>query len=194
MLTPREIVFRLNGGGDFTPLGGVELPVLPLMVPPVAPVVPVMAVVVPLGETSGEKMPPSAYSDRFSPYFFAALRSTSRISTSITISARGLSFCSMIFSMMPTTDGGAADGDRVRGLVAGDRRLHRDAGQPDDRAEDLRQLGGVGVRQVERADHLLVVLRVLGRRVLEDEDRLLAQHLVRELVHRHDLVAAPARA
>ena len=25
MLTPREIVFRLNGGGDVTPLGGVDV-------------------------------------------------------------------------------------------------------------------------------------------------------------------------
>ena len=53
---------------------------------------------------------------------------------------------------------------------------------------DLRQLGRVGVREVERPDHLLVVLRVLRRRVREDEDRPLAQHLVRQLVHRHDLV------
>ena len=47
---------------------------------------------------------------------------------------------------------------------------------------------GVGVRDVERPDDLLVVLRVLLRRVREDEDRAVAQDLVRELVHRHDLV------
>jgi hypothetical protein len=60
-------VFRLNGGGGFSALGAVELPVLLLMVPPVAPVVPVIAVVVPAGEVYGEKTAPSAYSDRFRP-------------------------------------------------------------------------------------------------------------------------------
>ncbi|OLD15590.1 MAG: hypothetical protein AUJ01_11910 [Acidobacteria bacterium 13_1_40CM_3_65_5] len=34
----------------------------------------------------------------------------------------------------------------------------------------------------------IFVLRVLGRRVLEDEDRAVAHHFVRQLVHRHDLV------
>ena len=68
---PREIVFRLNGGGD-TPLGPVDVP----------PVVVVVVTVplpdpswcrcrcrraVPAGDTSGEKIAPSAYSDRFRP-------------------------------------------------------------------------------------------------------------------------------
>ena len=50
------------------------------------------------------------------------------------------------------------------------------------------ELGRVGVRHVERPDDLLVVLRVLGRRVREHEDRPLVDDLVRQLVHRHDLV------
>src|SRR5205085_6575873 len=98
------MVLRLKGGGDLTPLGDVDEPVAVLVVPPVAPVVPVVPVVELLGDVSGEKTPPSAYSDRFSPYVLVRDRSTSRISTSITTSARGLSFCSMIFSRMPTTD------------------------------------------------------------------------------------------
>ena len=61
MLTPREIVFRLKGGGDFTPLGGVET--LEVVVP--AP--PVGVVVVVFGDASGENTAPSAYSDRLMP-------------------------------------------------------------------------------------------------------------------------------
>ena len=55
MLTPREIVFRLNGAGDRTPLGAVEVPLLVLVVPvdPVPPVAPVEPVVTLLGEVSG---------------------------------------------------------------------------------------------------------------------------------------------
>jgi len=66
--------------------------VVPVVEPGVVPVVGVWVVVL-VGETSGEKIPPIAYSDRFRPYAFARLRSTSRISISTTISARGLSFC-----------------------------------------------------------------------------------------------------
>src|SRR6185295_2559830 len=105
---PREIVFRLKGDGDRTPLGDVDEPVFVVVgvVPVAAPVpvaVPVPGVVVALGEVSGENTPPSAYSERFNPYVLTRLRSTSRISTSTTISARGLSFCSMIFSRICTT-------------------------------------------------------------------------------------------
>ncbi len=64
MLTPREIVLRLKGGGDLTPLGGVEVPVA--VVVGVVPGV-VGVVVDALGDVSGEKIVPSAYSDRFSP-------------------------------------------------------------------------------------------------------------------------------
>ena len=70
MLTPREMVLRLNGGGGLKPLGPVEVPVFVLVVPPVPPVPPVdpgVAEVLLLGDTSGEKTPPSAYSDRFKP-------------------------------------------------------------------------------------------------------------------------------
>ena len=52
----------------------------------------------------------------------------------------------------------------------------------------MRHLGRVGVGQIERPDHLIVVLRVLGRRVREDENRPLAQHLVRELIRAEDLI------
>ena len=58
------------------------------------------AVVVLVGETSGEKIVPTAYSDRFSPYCLARRRFTSRISTSNMISARALSFCWITFSMI----------------------------------------------------------------------------------------------
>ena len=73
MLTPREIVFRLNAGGDLSPEGATELVgavdvVLPGAgtTPPVAGGV-VVPVVVLLGETSGENTAPSAYSDRLRP-------------------------------------------------------------------------------------------------------------------------------
>ena len=55
-------------------------------------------------------------------------------------------------------------------------------------AENLLQLGRVHVLHVERLDHLLVVLQVVLLIVREDEDRLLVEDLVREPVHRHDLV------
>ena len=93
----------------------------------------------PLGDTSGEKIAAERRTPTGSGRSSScACGSTSRISTSTTISARGLSFCSMIFSRIRTTDARAADGDRVGRLVGDDRRLHRDAGQPDDRAEHLR--------------------------------------------------------
>ena len=71
MLTPREIVFRLNGGGDVTPLGAVDVPVV-VVVPSVVPRRAGRRVAGgrrgrALGDTSGEKTPPSAYSDRFRP-------------------------------------------------------------------------------------------------------------------------------
>ena len=103
-MNPREIVFKLNGGGEATPDGPVDRPALAVVVG----VVPVPAVVVvvaaPPGDTSGESTPPRAYSDRFRPYCLARTRFTSRISTSNMISARALSFCSITFSMICTTD------------------------------------------------------------------------------------------
>jgi hypothetical protein len=67
VLTPREIVFRLNGAGDRTADGEVDVPVAVDVV--VGGVVPVVGVVVvaPLGDVSGEKMAPSAYSERLMP-------------------------------------------------------------------------------------------------------------------------------
>jgi hypothetical protein len=67
VLTPREIVFRLKGAGDLTPDGAVEVPAAVVVV--AAGVVPVAGVdvVAPLGDVSGEKMEPSAYSDRLMP-------------------------------------------------------------------------------------------------------------------------------
>ena len=68
MLTPREIVFRLNGGGDVTPVGGVDVPVRRRRAGAAgAAGRRRLTVVVPLGDTSGEKIAPSAYSDRFRP-------------------------------------------------------------------------------------------------------------------------------
>ena len=64
MLTPREMVLRLKGGGDRTPLGAVDVPVV--VVAGAAPGV-VGVVVAALGDVSGEKIVPRAYSDRFSP-------------------------------------------------------------------------------------------------------------------------------
>src|SRR5581483_5988653 len=107
---PREIVFRLNVGGDATPVGAVDRPVfvdvVPVVVVPGVAVVPGVGVVPPvdvteeLGNTSGENTAPTAYCDSSRPYSFVRVRSTSRISTSMTISARGLSFCWMIRSMI----------------------------------------------------------------------------------------------
>ena len=113
-----------------------------------------VVVVVPLGRDLGREHRRRARTPTGSGRTASrASGSTSRISTSMTISARGLSFCAMIRSMICTTDAGAADGDRVGRLV--DLRSTGwigDAGQPDDRAEHLRQLGRVGVRDVERLD------------------------------------------
>ena len=81
MLTPREMVLRLNGAGERTPDGAVELPVVVVVVVPpvvaagvvgVTPVgvpaaAPGVCEVVAVGDVSGEKMPPRAYSDRFKP-------------------------------------------------------------------------------------------------------------------------------
>src|SRR5262245_21419237 len=100
------MVLRLNGGGDLICEGAVDCPAVVVVVwPPVGVVGPVLVETETLlGDTSGEKMTPSEYSDRLRPYAFVRTRSTSRISTSTTISARGLSFCWMIFSMICTTD------------------------------------------------------------------------------------------
>ena len=73
-------------------------------------------------------------------------------------------------------------------LVELNRRLDRHRRQPDQRAQQLRQLGDVGVRDVERLQHLVVVLRVLLRVVGKHQDRSLALHLVGERVDRHDLL------
>ena len=56
----------------------------------------------PRGSTSGEKAPPIAKLDRSIPNSFARARFTSRICTSMTTSAFGLSFCSTIRSMIAT--------------------------------------------------------------------------------------------
>jgi hypothetical protein len=82
--------------------------------PPAAPVEPA-------GGASGEKATPIAYALRLRPYCFARARFTSSISTSTTISARGLSLVSIRRSMMFAM---AAEphGDRVRRLVRHDHR------------------------------------------------------------------------
>src|SRR3954470_10923204 len=104
---PREIVFRLKGGDDRKPVGAVDVPLV-VVVDPVPPVpVPGVAgvlVVLDDGDTSGENSPPMAYSERFRPYCLARVRFTSRISTSNMISARALSFCSMILPMICTSE------------------------------------------------------------------------------------------
>ena len=61
------MVLRLNGGGETSPLGGVDSPRVTLPVVPPAPGVVVAVVVVAPGDTSGEITPPIAYSDRFNP-------------------------------------------------------------------------------------------------------------------------------
>src|SRR5262245_10178133 len=77
------MVLRLNGGGDGSgALGGA---------------------LVFGGATSGENMNPRAYAFRFNPYCFTRWRLTSRIWTSTTTSARGLSFDRMMRSMMSAT-------------------------------------------------------------------------------------------
>src|SRR4029077_5610130 len=101
---PRVMVFTLNGGGDVPWLGprppDVAAVVMGVVTPPGVDGV---VVVAPFGDTSGEKMQPIAYSDRFSPYCFTRCRLTSMISTSTTTSARGLSFCWISFSKIWTT-------------------------------------------------------------------------------------------
>ncbi len=99
-----------------------------------------------------------------------------------TISAFGLSFWATSRSMISTTGARATDDQRVAGLVRLDHRDDRHPGHAHHRADQLAQLGGVGMRQIERLDDLIVVLRVLLRVVLEDQDRPLAQHLVGEAV------------
>src|SRR5215510_3046953 len=55
------------------------------------------------GSDSGENTVPIWYADRSTPNVFARPRLTSRIWTSMTTSARGLSFASIIFSMIAAT-------------------------------------------------------------------------------------------
>ena len=188
MLTPREIVLRLNGGGDGTPLGGVDVP----------PVVVVPVPCRPGGRAGGRRaarrrLPARRSSRSRSPTGSGrSLRPVPVDLEDLDVDRRSrraaCRSAAMILSMICTTDAVRAHGDRVGRLVGDDRRLHRDAGQPNERAQHLRQLGRIGVRDVERADDLLVVLRVLRRRVREDEDRSLVHDLVRQLVHRHDLI------
>src|SRR5262245_19472605 len=90
------MVFALNGGGETTKLGGVKRPVVPLSPDVVAP-----------AETSGDRMPATAYSDRFKPYCLTRFRLTSRISMSNITSARALSFCAISRSMIWTIGAGA---------------------------------------------------------------------------------------
>ena len=54
--------------------------------------------------------------------------------------------------------------------------------------QDLRQLEWIRMRDVEGADHLLLVLRALLRVVRDDHDRALVDDLVEELIRRDDLV------
>src|SRR5262245_57317395 len=63
---PRVIVFRLKTGGGTIALGPVERPVFVLVVPPPG-VVGAPALEMTVGEVSGEKIAPTAYSDRFHP-------------------------------------------------------------------------------------------------------------------------------
>src|SRR5262245_38108635 len=102
---PWVIVFRLKGGPGVTCDGCVERPFAAVtLVVGCWPFVGVVVVAArPLGETSGEKTPPIAYSDRLNPYCLARWRLTSRISTSMTTSAFGLSFCAIIFSRICAT-------------------------------------------------------------------------------------------
>ena len=90
--------------------------------------------------------------------------------------------------MISTTELVPAHDDGVGRLVELNDRLNRNAGQPDDRAEQLGQLGDVGVRHVERPHHLLVELGVLRRGVRKHQDRAIAQHLVRQLIDRQNLL------
>ena len=81
------------------------------------------------------------------------------ISTSTTISARGLSFCWISFSKMPTTGAVARiviEFCALFGAIAGWTQM---PGGAERLAEHLRDLGRVAVRQVERLDDLVVVLR-----------------------------------
>ena len=93
---PREIVLALNGGTL------MDVPVPLTVVPPPLPPVPVPppVVVPPVGDTSGEKMPPMVYALRSIPNCLARARFTSMIDTSRTTSARGRSFASITRSMI----------------------------------------------------------------------------------------------
>src|SRR5262245_8327459 len=99
------------------PDGGVDRPLTDVVVEPDPPPTPPVVVddTVLLGEISGENTAPSAYSERFRPYCLARFRLTSRISTSTTISARGLSFCAIIRSRIWAT---AVDARTVMVLLA----------------------------------------------------------------------------
>src|SRR5262245_61275070 len=98
---PCVIVLRLKGGPGVTCDGCVERPLAAVtLVVGCCPFAGGVVVVAarPLGETSGENTPPIAYSDRLNPYCLARARLTSRISTSITTSAFGLSCWAINFS------------------------------------------------------------------------------------------------
>src|ERR1700682_1842266 len=95
------MVLRLNGGGDFTADGPVDVPDVDVVGVP--PVVGVVVDDVRPGDTSGENTAPRAEHGSLRPYVFARVRWTSRISTSTTISARGLSFCVISLSMICAT-------------------------------------------------------------------------------------------
>src|SRR5262245_19183728 len=83
------MVFRLKVGDVLS----VVVDALPVLPPPL----------VLRGSDSGETTAPIWYADRSTPKVFARPLLTSRIWTSMTISARGLSLASIIFSMIAAT-------------------------------------------------------------------------------------------
>ena len=99
-------------------------------------------------------------------------RSICSSSTSTTTSAFALSLASMIFSAMRHLVGGVADGDGVE-------RLEReDVARLDHRADDVGDLLGVAVREIEGADDEILVVAAGLRVVGDDDDGVLVEHLV----------------
>lgn len=103
MLKPREMVFKLNAGGDAIWLGVVERPPEVLVVvaaaaaaavPMPTPVVGVVVVdeVLP-GDTSGDSTPANTLSDRFSPYCSAPAVDLENLDVEHRLQPRALSFC-----------------------------------------------------------------------------------------------------
>ena len=118
------------------------------------------------------------------PYCLSLLRLTSRISSSTRTSPRALSCSSTRRSATAISSG-------VPKTVIAPRRGVRDDGQglaADAGLDQGLDVFGLGVLQVERAQHALVVGPALGRGLVDDDDRARVEDLVEEPVDEGEAV------